>query len=71
MHKRGKVGSGGCIKEEKPIPVGCTKSGKAGTIMTHRVRETCFCWDLRRQRYRADRLFDDHGRKYGKNKVPE
>ena len=48
-----------------------TKSGKAGTIMTHRVRETCFCRDVRRQRYRADRLFDDHGRKCGKNKVPE
>lgn len=32
MHKRGKTDSGGC-----------TKSGKAGTIMTHRVRETCFC----------------------------
>ena len=43
-------------KEEKPIPVDAQKAEKAGTIMTHRVRETCFCRDLRRQRYRADRL---------------
>jgi hypothetical protein len=30
MHKRGKAASGGCIKEEKPIPVDAQKAEKPG-----------------------------------------
>jgi len=30
MHKRGKAASGGCIKEEKPLPVNAQKEEKPG-----------------------------------------
>ena len=36
-----------------------------------RVLERQYSFDEQGQRYRADRLFDDHGRKCGKNKVLE